>query len=237
MVTSLTMLDFSSPWRINFAGEVVQDVDVAEEEFLLRKVSPERKSFFTFDADPQKKKRKKVSWFWNFQKKPDEKRSKRPKRSSDNSSSGAIGSQLSDFDWDSDDFELDSDADSDSDTTFVTMKTKDTTRTYGTKGTYATVNTKQYVEFLIQEKQEDRWSAFFCGVCGRVTDEDDEVYSVSSIYTRTKPQRTYDTESRHILSVVENASNGDPEESQGLGSQQTGETEQLAPFDETSFIF
>ncbi|KAL3932221.1 MAG: hypothetical protein SGBAC_010950 [Bacillariaceae sp.] len=234
MVSSLPKLDFSSSWRINFAGEDVQDLDVAEEELFLRKVPPERKSVFTFDADPQKPNGRKVYWFW---KNADEKRPKRPKRSSDDSSSFAIGSQFLDLDWDSDDFELDSDAHSDSDTTFVSMGTKDTTRTYGTKGTYATVNTKQYVEFLIQEKQEYRWNAFFCGVCGRVTDEDEEMYSVSSIYTRSKPQRTYDTEPHRILSVFKNATNGDPDESQGLGSQQTGETKKLAPLNETSFIF
>lgn len=64
------MHNFPSPWRINYAGEVVRDVDVEE---TLRKVTPERKSFFTSDADAQKTKGKKESWFRIVRKKSDKK--------------------------------------------------------------------------------------------------------------------------------------------------------------------
>jgi len=54
------MHNFPSPWRINHAGEVVRDVDVEE---VLHKVTPERKSIFSSDADAKKTKGKKESWF------------------------------------------------------------------------------------------------------------------------------------------------------------------------------
>lgn len=61
------MHNFPSPWRINYAGEVIRDVKIEEN---LRKVTPESKPFFTFDADEQKTKPNKESWFRIVRKKP-----------------------------------------------------------------------------------------------------------------------------------------------------------------------
>lgn len=62
MVSTSTMNNFPSPWRLNYAGEVVRDVDVEE---TLHKVSPERKTFFSSDADAKSttNKGKRESWF------------------------------------------------------------------------------------------------------------------------------------------------------------------------------
>ncbi|CAJ1935296.1 unnamed protein product [Cylindrotheca closterium] len=70
MVSSSTMHNFPSPWRINHAGEVVRDVNAEES---LQKVSPERDSFFGSDADAKKNnmKGKKESWFRIVPKKSD----------------------------------------------------------------------------------------------------------------------------------------------------------------------